>query len=79
MPLDYTIFSWILLPAVCGVSQSVTKSTTLCSISSTVVLFPLSTVMLCVRPALSVGRPPLNITRLSLWTNYVPDEYSIII
>lgn len=54
------------LPAVCGVSQSVTKSTTLCSISSTVVDFPFRTVMLCVRPALSVGSPPENITRLSL-------------
>lgn len=53
-------------PAAWGLSQRVTKSTTLCSISSTVVLFPLRTVILCVRPALSVGRPPEKITRLSL-------------
>ncbi len=56
-------------PLLKGVEQSVRKSTTLCSISSTVVLLACITVREGVRLALSYGIPPLNITYGSLQGN----------
>ena len=52
-----------------GVEQIVTKSTTGCSISSTVVLLPRITVIVGVCPDFSYTIPPLNITYGSLHDN----------
>lgn len=54
------------VPLAHGLSHSVIKSTTLCSISSTVVVFPCITVMLGVLPVVSCANPPENITYDSL-------------
>lgn len=55
-----------VIPAFHGLSHNVIKSTTLCSISRTVIVFPFITVILGVLPALSKGRPPENIIYDSL-------------
>lgn len=49
-----------------GLSQIVTKSTTGCSISRTVVCFPCKTVMHGDFPPLSIDKPPENIVNVSL-------------
>lgn len=54
------------IPLVHGFSQSVMKSTTICSISKTVVVFPWITVMLEALLMVSCARPPENMIYVSL-------------